>query len=171
MATVYLGLGTNLGNKKHNLTQALELISQHAEIEDLSSIYETEPEGFTQQPHFLNAVCRITTELNPESLLDLIKKIEYDMGRKPGFSNAPRLIDIDILLYNDMIINSQKLTVPHPRLSQRAFVLIPLSEIAPELKNPENGVSISQLVKNLGSISGVNKWANANELNHRRQDV
>jgi len=171
MATAYLGLGSNLGDRKQNLIQALELMSQEIEIEELSSIYETEPVGFTQQPLFLNAACRISTELNPEALLELVKNIEYKLDRRPSFPNAPRPIDIDILLYDDRVVNSPILTIPHPRFAERAFVLIPLAEIAAEAINPANGISVSQLVKNLGSIDGVNKWGDAEELNFRRYDV
>ncbi len=171
MATAYLGLGSNIGNRKKNLTNAIGMLSQYVKVEELSSIYETEPEGFTQQPLFLNAVCRISTELSPEDLIDLVKKIESDIGRKPSFPNAPRPIDIDILLYNDKIIHSRSLTIPHPRLARRAFVLVPLAEIAPGIIHPENGASISQLFENLGSITGVNKWDNTKESNQRRYDV
>jgi len=171
MATVYLGLGSNLGDRKQNLSRALELMSQKLDIEKLSSIYETEPEGFTQQPLFLNAVCRISTEMDPEELLEFIKDIEYQLGRRPSFPNAPRPVDIDILFYDDRIVNSQALIIPHPRLAQRAFVLVPLAEIGPEAVNPANGVPVSQLVKNLSSVDGVNKWADAKEFNFRRYDV
>ena len=171
MATVYLGLGANMGDRKKNLTEAIRMLSQQLKVEEISSIYETEPEGFTQQPLFLNAVCRISTELNPEDLLDLIKKIEYEIGRRPSFTDAPRPIDIDILLYNDKIIQSQSLTIPHPQLAQRAFVLVPLAEIAPGAIHPGNGSSISQLLKNLDSTDGVNKWDSAEGLNQRRHYV
>ena len=171
MATVYLGLGSNMGDRKEKITQALDLMSQQIDLKEMSSIYETEPEGFTQQPLFLNAVCRVSTDLDPENLLDFIKRIEYKLGRRPSFPNAPRPIDIDILLYNDSIISSQKLTIPHPRLGQRAFVLVPLAEIAPELIIPGSEIPLSKLVKDLDDISGVNKWADADELNYRRHDV
>jgi 2-amino-4-hydroxy-6-hydroxymethyldihydropteridine diphosphokinase len=173
MATVYLGLGSNLGDRRLNLAQALELLSRQAEIEQVSSIYETEPVGFKEQPLFLNAVCRITTRLSPKQLLSLLKKIEADSGRIPSFPDAPRPIDIDILFYDNRVITSQSLTIPHPRLAHRAFVLVPLAEIAPQLTLPENGKTITEQLSNLESTEGVRKWAEAGEIMNvaRRRNV
>ena len=171
MTTVYLGLGSNLGDRKQNLARALELLSQHLKIEQVSSIYETEPVGYEQQPLFLNAVCRISTELNPEKLLRLAKKIEAKLGRAPSFPNAPRPIDIDILLYGDEVFSDKELTIPHPRLAERAFVLMPLAEIAPDLVHPKNEKTIKELLDDLGNMTGVRKWAEAREIMTRRQDV
>jgi len=171
MVTAYLGLGSNLGDRKQNLARALELLSQHLKIEQTSSIYETEPVGYEQQPLFLNAVCRISTKLNPERILRLAKKIEAELGRTPSFPNAPRPIDIDILIYGDAVFSDKELTIPHPRLAERAFVLVPLAEIAPALVHPENGKTIKELLGNLGNATGVRKWAEAGETMTRRQDV
>jgi 2-amino-4-hydroxy-6-hydroxymethyldihydropteridine diphosphokinase len=170
MAIVYLGLGSNLGGRKQNLVQALELLSKRAVIEKVSSIYETEPVGYKEQPLFLNAVCRISTELKPGRLLLLAKKIEAKLGRTSGFPNAPRPIDIDILLYGDEVLSSKELTVPHPRLAERAFVLVPLAEIAPNMVHPASGKTIKNLLADLGKVTGVRKWAEAEEI-MRRQDV
>jgi len=170
MATAYLGLGSNMGDRKQNLAQALELLPKQVVVEQVSSIYETEPVGYQPQPLFLNAVCRISTELNPGQLLRLAKKIEAKLGRKPGFPNAPRPIDIDILLYNDEVFSTKELTVPHPRLTERAFVLVPLAEIAPSLVHPGNGKTVKGLLADLGTIIGVRRWAEAEEI-MRRQDV
>jgi len=165
MATVYLGLGTNIGDRKQNLVTALELISEHAVIELLSSIYETEPVGYKEQPLFLNAACHISTALSPEQLLKLAKEIESSLGRKKSFPNAPRPIDIDILLYDNIVIKQAQLTIPHPQLTMRAFVLIPLAEIAPEVLHPENNRTIKQLLDHLDSVDGVRKWADRSEFN------
>jgi 2-amino-4-hydroxy-6-hydroxymethyldihydropteridine diphosphokinase len=173
MATVYLGLGANLGDRRQNLTQSLDLLSRQAEIEQVSSVYETEPVGFKEQPLFLNAVCRIATKLSPRQLLSLVKKIEVTLGRIPSFPDAPRPIDIDILFYGNKIIKSQNLTIPHPRLVQRAFVLIPLAEIAPEVTHPENGKTVKELFSNLENTEGIRKWAEAAEIMNlnRRHNV
>jgi 2-amino-4-hydroxy-6-hydroxymethyldihydropteridine diphosphokinase len=164
MITVYLGLGSNLGDRKQNLAKALELLSKRVAIEQLSSIYETEPIGFKDQPLFLNAVCRVTTALSPEKLLDFVKGIETAMGRIPSFPNAPRIIDIDILFYGKRTVVSKLLTIPHPHLAKRAFVLVPLAEIAPDFVHPVNGKTVRELLNSLETTEGVRKWADPGAL-------
>ena len=158
MAIAYLGLGSNLGEREKNLRQALTLLSLKVNLDEVSSLYETEPVGYKEQPLFLNLVCRITTNSSPEELFRLAKNIETRMGRVPSFPNAPRIIDIDILFYDNKIIATQNLTIPHPRLKDRAFVLIPLAEIAPNLVHPKLDKNITQLANDVKGQKGVRKW-------------
>lgn len=158
MNTVYLSLGSNSGDREENLSQALALLSQKVKLEKTSSIYETEPMGYKEQPLFLNLACQITTDLNPGELLELAKRIEKKLGRIPGFPDSPRPIDIDILFYDDKIVAMPDLIIPHPRIQERAFVLIPLSEIAPELIHSELNKSIGEMAAAVAGSEGVRKW-------------
>lgn len=158
LAVAYLCLGSNLGNRMANLNKAVALLSQKVNIERVSSVYETEPVGYQEQPLFLNMACQISTVLSPWELLRFAKDIEAEMGRVRGFSNSPRLIDIDILFYDREVIKKDELTIPHPRLAKRAFVLIPLAEIAPQLIHPELDRKISELAGVVEGREGVQKW-------------
>lgn len=157
MVTAYLGLGSNLGNRPDNLNQAVSFLSQRLQVEKVSSVYETEPVGNVNQPLFLNMVCQVYTGLEPSALLALVKGIEAKLGRGPGSSNASRPIDIDILFYGDRVVQSPGLIIPHPRLTERAFVLMPLAEIAPDLVHPGNGKTIRQLLQSIDT-RGVIRW-------------
>ena len=154
--TVYLGLGSNLGDRQENLEKALEFLSQRLRMGRVSSIYDTEPTGDSSQPRYLNLVCQAYTRLEPAALLALAKGIESKLGRV-GKSNAPRTIDIDILLYDEQVIETPELIIPHPKMTERAFVLIPLDEIAPDLVHPVNSKTIRKLVENVTEKQGVLK--------------
>lgn len=156
--TVYLALGANIGDRRGNLAAALQRLREVTEIEVISSIYETEPVGYADQPRFLNTVCRGKTWLDAENLLKYAKEIESAIGRKPSFRNGPRPIDIDILFYDDLTLEQEKLTLPHPRLRERAFVLAPLAEIAPEVVDPVSGKNAQELLAAV-SQEGVTRLA------------
>jgi 2-amino-4-hydroxy-6-hydroxymethyldihydropteridine diphosphokinase len=157
LITVYFGLGSNMGTREENLDRALELLSQRMRLGKVSSIYDTDPLGNVNQPRFLNMVCQAFTRLSPEGLLALAKGIESKMGRH-GKSGEPRPIDIDILLYGDKVMETPELIIPHPKLMERAFVLIPLVEIAPDLVHPVSGKTMKELLKAVKEVQGVFKW-------------
>jgi 2-amino-4-hydroxy-6-hydroxymethyldihydropteridine diphosphokinase len=136
-ALVYLGIGSNLGQREENCLKAIELLGKKGIIIiKRSSLYRTEPWGVREQPDFINMVVEAETELSPDDLLRVIKEIEREMGRVETFRWGPRIIDIDILLYNDMVYEGPELRIPHPLMHEREFVLIPLCEIAPEKIHP-----------------------------------
>jgi GTP cyclohydrolase-4 len=159
MITVYLGLGSNVGDRRGNLDRALDFLSQRLKMEKVSSIYDTGPLGNPDQSRFLNLVCQVSTSLEPAALLALAKGIESKLGRLPHTSNAPRPIDIDILFYGDQVIETTELIIPHPRLTERAFVLIPMAAIAPDLVHPVNNKTIKELIRELQrGVQDIFKW-------------
>ena len=133
---VYLALGSNLGDRRANLAAAVARLGEQVAVEAMSSLYETEPAYITDQPRFLNAALRGRTELAPLALLAFAKQIERELGRAAGARYGPRVVDIDVLLYGDQTIDAPELTIPHPRMAERPFVLAPLAEIAPGLVPP-----------------------------------
>ncbi len=148
--TTYLGLGSNLGDRLANLLTALEALHPMA----TSSIYETDPWGYTEQDPFLNLVTQIETELSPQALLQHLKHIEQEVGRRATFRYGPREIDIDVLLYDDLLLDEDGLTIPHPRLHERAFMLRPLADLAPDLIVPPGNQSVTELLAALDQ-SGI----------------
>lgn len=133
---VYLGLGSNLGNRLGNLQAGLRRLRPAVRLEAVSSLYQSEPVGPPGQPPYWNAAARVETSLAPRDLLRLIKRVEWEMGRRPGVVWGPRPLDIDILLADGLVLDGPELTVPHPRLAERGFVLVPLAEIAATVEHP-----------------------------------
>jgi 2-amino-4-hydroxy-6-hydroxymethyldihydropteridine diphosphokinase len=150
MPTVYIGIGSNVGEREGNCLKAIRLLEEGGvRITKRSAMYDTEPWGIKDQPRFINMVIAAETELSPGGLLLLLKRIEGDMGRRQGAKWGPRLIDLDILLYNDLITEEGDPAIPHPLLHRRDFVLKPLSEIAPDKVHPVLAKKIRDLLRDL----------------------
>jgi 2-amino-4-hydroxy-6-hydroxymethyldihydropteridine diphosphokinase len=158
LVTAYLGLGSNLGNRRENLAAALRRLQPLVRVDAVSSIYETKAVGPVEQPDFLNAAARVSTGLQPVALLRHIKAVEREVGRRLSEPQGPRPIDIDILLYGDQIVDEPELRVPHPRMPGRAFVLLPLAEISDSITHPELRQSIRELA-DAADATGVAKIA------------
>jgi 2-amino-4-hydroxy-6-hydroxymethyldihydropteridine diphosphokinase len=144
---VFIGSGSNLGDRLASLSNAAEQLSPGVRVLKSSKVYETPPWGFEVQPVFLNQVLQTETDLDPLELLGYLKHIEQKMGRKTTFRYGPRAIDLDILFYDGLIISSETLQIPHPMIAERAFVLVPMSEIAPDFIHPVLGKSMSELAQ------------------------
>lgn len=154
MAIVYLGIGSNLGNREENCLKAIKLLEERGiSVRKVSSLYETEPWGVNDQPNFVNMASECETDLHPEELLRVIKDIEVEIGRRETFKWGPRVIDIDILLYDDLVYDSPHLKIPHPLMSKRDFVLRPLSEIGPNKIHPLLKKTIRELQQTLQRTS------------------
>ena len=154
---IYLALGTNLGDRSANLKQAIAALTPQMEVKAKSPVYETPPWGFEDQPKFLNQVIKATTYLDPEPLLKHLKRLEVALGRKESFLNGPRLIDIDLLFYNNLVVDKPSLVIPHPRLHERGFVLLPLMDLAPDLVHPVKKKSVREMLA-LCNVEGIEKF-------------
>ncbi len=167
MATAYIGIGSNLGDRLGYIREAIAKLEQSQEIEirRASSVYETKPAGHKEQPRFLNAVLELKTALEPLNLLEHLLGIENQMGRKRDQAWGPRNIDLDLLLYDDVVINSDKLTLPHARMHQRRFVLVPLAEIAPKVVHPSLKKTVEKLLEQL-SIDSSSKGNESEVRSH-----
>jgi dihydroneopterin aldolase / 2-amino-4-hydroxy-6-hydroxymethyldihydropteridine diphosphokinase len=150
MSTVYIGIGSNLGDRQKNCLRAVELLSEGGlSVTKQSSVHETEPWGLTEQPAFLNMAVEAETCFPPVELLAMLKKIEKDMGRQETVKWGPRIIDLDVLLYDDITLNTEALVVPHPLMHEREFVLVPLAELAGEFIHPVLKKKIGDLLNEI----------------------
>lgn len=156
MAIAYLGIGSNLGDRQANIDKALGFLKEHEDVrvEAVSAVFESEPEsGAMGESSYLNGAIKIKTDLLPLNLLSQLKMIERRLGRVKPVSGEPRSMDLDILFYDDIVLEGKRLVLPHPRLSQREFVLKPLAEIAPDLKHPKLQKSVQELLDELTTRS------------------
>jgi 2-amino-4-hydroxy-6-hydroxymethyldihydropteridine diphosphokinase len=165
MSTVYIALGSNLGNRQANMAMALRMLPPLARVEAVSPLYESPPQPPAPPPPYLNGAARIVTGLGPEPLLRHLKQIEHLIGRRSRERWAPRPIDLDIALYADLVLETADLIIPHPRLAERAFVLKPLLDIEPELLDPKTGdrlqVVLDQVSMNSVSLAAAEDWHKA----------
>lgn len=149
--SIYLSLGSNLGDRQNNLQAAIDCLAPAVQVTACSSIYETPPWGYIDQPAFLNQVVIAETDFAPSDLLTYLKHLEIQLGRQPNFKNGPRLIDLDILYYDDLIIETPTLTIPHPGMAERPFVVVPLADLAPEHRHPVLGRTAKEMMETVNT--------------------
>lgn len=153
-----LGLGANLGEPAAQIREAIRQLSLMVRVGDMSSLYLTEPVGGPEQPSYINAVCSVRTGLTPAALLALCRAVEERLGRRRGRRDEPRTIDIDLLAYDDLVLSTDELTLPHPRMHERAFVLRPLREIAPDWLHPVRQMTAAEMLAAAGPLEKVELW-------------
>lgn len=165
MAVAYIAFGSNVGDRAQALSSASDRLGRLGRVVARSSVYETEPVGYRDQPAFLNAVLALDTELEPLPLLHALLTIERELGRdrSHGVANGPRTVDLDLLLMGDSVVAQEELTLPHPALAQRRFVLAPLAEIAPELRHPQSNQTMAELLTLLPN-QGENRVSSVRRL-------
>jgi 2-amino-4-hydroxy-6-hydroxymethyldihydropteridine diphosphokinase len=156
--TIFLALGTNLGDRLENLKTARDGLPPSVRPVTASPVYETLPWGYSDQPVYLNQVIKAETGLDPFELLAFLKNLENQLGRQATFRYGPRLIDLDILFYDDLILQAPGLSIPHPYLAERAFVLVPLADLAPELRHPVSGLTVREMME-VVDRQGVNIYS------------
>lgn len=154
----YIGLGSNLGGREEYLRTAIEMIAKTERVNRASSIYETDPMGRLDQPTFLNMVIEVETDKTPIDLVTHLQSVEHSLHRERPFPNAPRTIDLDLLLYGQVVEDDPEATIAHPRMHERAFVLVPLAEIVPDIVVPTLGKTAGELLDALGDTEGVTYW-------------
>lgn len=158
----YLAIGSNVGDRLRNLREAVRLLREAArvEVDAVAPVYETQPVGVRDQPWFLNSVVRVRTTLSPHGLLRLAKEIEDSVGRTPTYRWGPREIDVDVLLYDQRSVETSDLVIPHPRMTERAFVLMPLRDLEPAWRDP-SGTAIDELLARLKVVDEIRPYADS----------